>query len=72
VGLTGEIRPVTAVARRLAEAQRLGFRRAITPPGNADAAPRGMTVIECSTLALAWAAATAPGPPVPLRSLHRV
>ncbi|WP_019875040.1 DNA repair protein RadA [Sporichthya polymorpha] len=71
VGLTGEIRPVTGVARRLAEAQRLGFKRAIVPPGNSDAAPKGMAVIECSTLALAWAAAVAPEPPVPLRTLHR-
>ncbi len=72
VGLTGEIRPVSGMSRRLAEAQRLGFRRAITPPGNADAAPPGLVVIECSTLGLAWAAATAPEPAVPLRTLHRV
>ncbi|HUZ26068.1 MAG TPA: DNA repair protein RadA, partial [Streptosporangiaceae bacterium] len=34
VGLAGEIRRVTGVQRRLAEAQRLGFRRAIVPPGS--------------------------------------
>jgi DNA repair protein RadA/Sms len=34
VGLAGEIRRVGGVQRRLAEAQRLGFRRAIVPPGS--------------------------------------
>jgi DNA repair protein RadA/Sms len=34
VGLAGEIRRVTATARRLTEAQRLGFRRAIVPVGS--------------------------------------
>jgi predicted ATP-dependent serine protease len=44
VGLAGEVRRVPGVARRIAEAQRLGFRRAIVPagwasgPGGADAA----------------------------------
>jgi len=33
VGLTGEIRRVGAVGRRLAEAARLGFRNALVPPG---------------------------------------
>lgn len=33
VGLAGEIRPVTGVDRRLAEAARLGFTRAIVPAG---------------------------------------
>jgi DNA repair protein RadA/Sms len=33
VGLTGEIRRVGAVGRRLAEAARLGFRVALVPPG---------------------------------------
>ncbi len=34
VGLAGEIRGVTGIARRLAEAERMGFRRAIVPPGS--------------------------------------
>jgi len=38
VGLTGEIRRVGAVGRRLAEAARLGFREALVPPG---CAPEG-------------------------------
>jgi DNA repair protein RadA/Sms len=33
VGLTGEIRRVSAAPRRLAEASRLGFRYALVPPG---------------------------------------
>ena len=37
-GLTGEIRRVGAVARRLAEAARLGFRYALVPPGCGPAA----------------------------------
>lgn len=32
VGLAGEVRRVTGVQRRLAEAERLGYRRAIVPP----------------------------------------
>ena len=40
-GLAGEIRRVGGVQRRLAEAQRLGFRRAIVPPGSDFAAPGG-------------------------------
>jgi DNA repair protein RadA/Sms len=33
VGLAGEVRRVPGVARRIAEARRLGFRRAIVPAG---------------------------------------
>jgi DNA repair protein RadA/Sms len=41
IGLTGEIRPVAGMARRLGEAARLGFTRAIVPRGTApvSAAP---------------------------------
>ena len=45
VGLAGEIRPVSGVSRRLAEAARLGFTRALVPQGS-GAAPEGMTVTE--------------------------
>ena len=41
VGLAGEIRRVTGVQRRLAEAQRLGFRRAIVPAGSGFPAAGG-------------------------------
>jgi DNA repair protein RadA/Sms len=50
VGLTGEVRRVGAVPRRLAEAARLGFRYALVPPGCGPAAtgsaPPGMKVLE--------------------------
>ncbi len=34
VGLAGEVRRVSGVQRRLAEAERMGFRRALVPPGS--------------------------------------
>ena len=52
IGLAGEIRHVTGVERRLAEAARLGATTAITPPGS-FVAPRGMTVLPCGNLAQA-------------------
>jgi DNA repair protein RadA/Sms len=61
VGLTGEIRRVGAVPRRLAEAGRLGFRYALVPPGCAPATsteiPAGMTVLEVPTVRAALHAA---------------
>jgi DNA repair protein RadA/Sms len=62
VGLTGEVRRIGAVPRRLAEAARLGFRFALVPPGCGPAAtgsqPPGMKVLEVDTIkaALHWAA----------------
>jgi DNA repair protein RadA/Sms len=60
VGLAGEIRRVTGVQRRLAEAERMGFQRAVVPPGS-PALPPGefpaMTVTEAPDLARAIAAA---------------
>ncbi|MEU4425471.1 DNA repair protein RadA [Actinoplanes sp. NPDC024001] len=54
VGLTGEIRRVGAVGRRLAEAARLGFKVALVPPGcgpdGAAGTPKGMEVIEVGDL----------------------
>jgi DNA repair protein RadA/Sms len=41
VGLAGEVRRVAGLTRRLAEAERMGFRRAIVPPGSA-----GLEVVE--------------------------
>jgi DNA repair protein RadA/Sms len=50
VGLTGEIRRVGAVGRRLSEAARLGFRFALVPlgcgPAATGSAPAGMRVLE--------------------------
>ena len=48
VGLAGEVRAVTGLPRRLAEARRLGFRTAIVPAGTVSPgdAPDGLTVLE--------------------------
>ncbi|MDX6222131.1 MAG: hypothetical protein QOD91_1185, partial [Frankiales bacterium] len=56
VGLAGEVRPVSAVARRLAEAGRLGFGRALVPVGSGPG-PAGMTVTEVPDLGSALRAA---------------
>jgi DNA repair protein RadA/Sms len=62
IGLTGEVRRVGAVARRLSEAARLGFRYALVPAGCGPAAsgpaPVDMVVREVDHLADAvhWAA----------------
>ncbi len=66
VGLAGEIRPVAGVTRRLAEAARLGFTRAVVPRGSVDpgSQPDGMTVTEVGDLAEAVLAA---GPEAPGR-----
>ena len=54
VGLTGEIRRVSAVSRRLAEAARLGFRSALVPAGCGRSAtggvPDGLVVHEVADL----------------------
>jgi DNA repair protein RadA/Sms len=44
VGLTGELRRVSQLDRRLQEAARRGFRRAIVPAGAASAAPPGLEI----------------------------
>jgi len=48
VGLAGELRPVSGMPRRLAEAARLGFRTAFTPRGvlGSGPIPDGMRVME--------------------------
>ena len=48
VGLAGEIRTVTGIPRRLAEAARLGFRHAVVPAGSmgGDPTPAEMQLIE--------------------------
>jgi DNA repair protein RadA/Sms len=67
VGLTGEVRRVGAVSRRLAEAARLGFRFALVPPGCGPAAtgpaPEGMRVVEVADIPAAtnWAARLSAG-----------
>ena len=49
VGLTGDVRPVAAVSRRLAEASRMGFTDAIVPRENVTA-PAGMRVTKVESL----------------------
>ncbi|HWS58029.1 MAG TPA: DNA repair protein RadA, partial [Actinotalea sp.] len=52
VGLAGELRPVVGLARRLAEARRLGFTRAVVPAGAvADGeVPQGLALLQASDL----------------------
>ena len=60
VGLAGEIRRVTGVERRLSEAERMGFRRAIVPPGSPRLPPGeapAMAVVEAADIGRAIAAA---------------
>lgn len=61
VGLTGEVRRVGAVPRRLAEAARLGFRVALVPPGcgpgNTGVTPENMQVTEVTDVRSALQAA---------------
>ena len=56
IGLCGELRQVSQTGRRLAEAARLGFRRAVVP-ASAPAPPAGFEVLRAATLAEALAAA---------------
>jgi DNA repair protein RadA/Sms len=62
VGLAGELRPVTGVSRRLVEAARIGFRRAVVPTGalRDGPPPAGLEVTEAATVAEAAAAAFDP------------
>jgi DNA repair protein RadA/Sms len=48
VGLAGEVRGVQAAKRRMSEAARLGYRRAIVPAGSLDPSKRttGMIVTD--------------------------
>ena len=52
LGLAGDVRSVPGVERRLAEAARLGYSKAIVPKGSIErsALPAGMKVLEVSTL----------------------
>jgi DNA repair protein RadA/Sms len=55
VGLSGELRPVTGLQRRINEAARLGFSAAIVPAegGSAISTPDGFRIIEVTDLAAA-------------------
>jgi DNA repair protein RadA/Sms len=56
VGLAGEVRPVSAIRGRVAEAARLGFRCVLVPRGSTGAVP-GIEVVEVATLGEALAVA---------------
>ncbi len=45
IGLTGEIRSVTAIDKRITEAEKLGFKRIIIPAGNSKATSSSIEVI---------------------------
>ncbi|WP_229769853.1 AAA family ATPase [Mobiluncus porci] len=62
VSLTGEIRSCTALSRRVAEASRLGFKRAIIPAAGAAKlkAPSGFKLIRAKNLREALGAALQP------------
>ena len=49
VGLAGEIRKVSGVQRRLEEAYRLGFKRALVPTGS-EVKLSGMEIVEVSRI----------------------
>lgn len=57
IGLTGEIRPVAAVDKRVREAAKLGFRRMIIPAGSRIAGEQDLQVVKAATLAEAVALA---------------
>ena len=54
VSLSGDIRRVSSVQRRLSEASRLGFRKALVPHGSDWSQLAGMKVVEVPTVARAW------------------
>ncbi len=64
LGLAGEVRTVPGADRRLAEARRAGFTRALVPLSSMGAAPEGMVVLGVRTLAeaLAYGGTDDPGP----------
>lgn len=51
VGLSGELRAIPALGRRLSEAARLGFKLALVPPAVGLVAPPGLRVLEVATVA---------------------
>ncbi len=55
IGLAGEVRQVAHLSRRLAEAARLGFRRALVPASAPDG-PAGLQLLRVATVAEALAA----------------
>jgi DNA repair protein RadA/Sms len=70
VGLAGEIRRVTALTRRLAEAARLGFTHALVPP-DPGRVPPGIETIEVADLGQALRVAFPGAEVVPFASRRR-
>ncbi|MDO4609758.1 DNA repair protein RadA [Corynebacterium sp.] len=66
LGLAGEVRRVPDAARRLKEAARMGFTRAVVPPGTARVA--GIRAVEAPTVAAALDAALGGGSAKPTGS----
>jgi len=50
IGLTGEVRSVPGMDRRLSEAAHLAFKRAVIPDGYRDDIPKGLKVIPVRTM----------------------
>ncbi len=52
IGLSGELRPVSQISRRISEAQRLGFTHCLIPKAsdNNFSSPPGMTILAVSTI----------------------
>lgn len=50
IGLTGEVRAVSAMDRRLSEAKHLAFKNAVIPDGYKDDVPKGLKVIPVRTM----------------------
>ncbi|WP_125773304.1 DNA repair protein RadA [Antribacter gilvus] len=61
VGLSGDLRPVTGLERRLSEAARLGFARAVVPAGAGVRAPAGLQLLEARHIAEAVELSRGPG-----------
>jgi DNA repair protein RadA/Sms len=70
VGLAGEIRRVTGMARRLAEAARLGFTHALVPP-DPGRVPPGISAIEVIDLSHALRVAFPGAAVLPFASRRR-
>ncbi|WP_347343738.1 DNA repair protein RadA [Jatrophihabitans telluris] len=54
ISLSGDVRRVSGVQRRLSEAARLGFRKALVPHGSDWSLVAGLKVYEVPTIAAAW------------------
>ena len=67
VGLAGEVRPVTHLAARLREAERIGFTRAVVPAGSEglDTATGSIAITAVRNVAEAMRSLAEPSDPAP-------